>query len=128
MLKRFLGVVAIGTFLELGAFTYVNRDALALTTNWPIWDTGRAAFEQRADRLLRRPKVTRTQVETIAGQAHALALPAIEARAFGVFSERDPHDRAIKLRQADALRRAGDLHRAERVYLGLLTDTTLETR
>jgi hypothetical protein len=128
MLKRFLAVIALGMVLEVGAFAYVNRDALALMTDWPLWSNGTDAFETRASRLLGQAKVPRQGAETIATQARARGLTSLEARALGVLSRQNPGDEVLALRYADALRRAGNLEEAERVYSSLLDDTTKEAR
>jgi hypothetical protein len=128
MLTRFLAVIVAGMFLEVGAFAYVHRDSLALTTDWAIWETSREVFEQRADRLLRQPKLTRKQVEQIASRARTLQLPAIEARALSAYGRLEPQDHELRLRQADALRRAGALKEAEQVYLDLLNAAPVEGR
>jgi len=128
MLTRFLSVIVIGMLFEVGAFAYVNRDTLALTTDWPIWSRVKPTFQERAEHVLTHStKVTRKQVETIAMEARALGLPALEAQALEAYSRQQPHDRALSLRLADAYRRAGDLKNAERVYLNIVHDTT-ETR
>ena len=124
MLIRFLAIIVVGVLAETLAFTYVHRDVLALTTDWPVADRSASAFQARADRVLQKPKVTRAQVEAIATQARNFSLPAVEARALGQYGSKHPADRALRLRQADALHRAGDLQQAKRVYLDLLTDTS----
>jgi len=128
MLKRFLLVIALGMVLEVGVFAYINRDALALMTDWPLWSNGPDLFEARADRLLSKPKLTRQEVETIATQARARELTALEARALGTLNRRNPDDGVLALRYADALRRAGSLEDAERIYLRLLQNTIREAR
>ena len=124
MLIRFLAIIVVGVLVETLAFAYVHHDVLALTTDWPVADRSASAFQARADRVLQRPKVTRAQVEAIATQARTLSLPSVEARALGEYGEKHPEDRALRLREADALHRAGDLQRARRVYLDLLAGTT----
>jgi hypothetical protein len=128
MLKRFLLVIALGMVLEVGAFAYINRDALALMTDWPLWSNGPDLFEARADRLLSRPKLTRQEVETIATQARARELTELEARALGTLNHRNPDDAVLALRYADALRRAGNLDEAERIYTHLLQNPPREAR
>lgn len=128
MLKRFLVVIVLGMLLEVGAFAYVNRDALAVMTDWPLWSNGQEAFEARAHRLLGQAKVPRQGAETIATQARARGLTALEAQALGTLCRQNPGDDILALRYADALRRAGDLAEAERVYGSLLDDSTKETR
>ena len=128
MIKRFLGFVVIGIAVEMLTFAYVHADALALTTGWPFWETRADLFEQRAERLLRRHPVTRKEVEAIATQARVLRHPSLEARALGIFSEKEPADRELRLRYADALRRAGKLKDAKRVYTELLADAPVGGR
>lgn len=128
MITRFAVVIVLGIFLEMGVFAYVHRDTLALTTDWAIWDTGGDVFAERAERLLRHPAVTRKQVEQIASRARQLGMPSVEARALSVYAERDRRDTELRLRQADALRRAGDLRQAQRVYLELLNQPAAEVR
>jgi hypothetical protein len=122
MLIRFCVAIVLGVLVEAGLFAYVHQDALALTTGWPMWSTDRVEFEHRAARLLQEPEVTRQQLESIAARARVFGLPAIEAAALAIVSRREPADRDVRLRAADALRRAGDLHGAERVYTDLLID------
>ena len=124
MLKRFLGFIVIGITVEMLTFAYVHADALALTTGWPFWETRADLFEQRAERLLRRHPVTRKEVEAIAAQARVLDHPSLEARALGIFSEKEPADRELRLRYADALRRAGKLQEAKHEYTDLLAPAT----
>jgi hypothetical protein len=124
MLKRFLTFIVVGVAVETLAFAYVHADALALTTGWPFWETRADLFEQRADRLLRGHPVTRKEVEAIATQARVLDDPALEARALGMFSDKEPTDRNLRLRYADALRRAGKLQDARRVYTDLLAESS----
>src|SRR3954468_2157150 len=102
MLKRFLLVIALGMVLEVGAFAYINRDALALMTDWPLWSNGPDEFEARATRLLSKPTITRQEVETISTQARARELTDLEARALGTLSRRNPGDAVLALRYADA--------------------------
>ena len=120
MLPRFFALIVIGVLVETLAFTYFHHDVLALTAELPVADRSASAFEARADRVLQKPGVTRAQVEAIATQARTLSLPSVEARALGEYGNKHPEDRALRLRQAEALHRAGDLQQAKRVYLELL--------
>ncbi len=117
MLRRFVMIVFVGVLAEAAVFALAYDDLLALRYQSASVES---AFIQRADRVLARRAVTRAHLEAVATQAQALGLASIEVRALDACARLAPHDEALTLRRADALRRAGDYARAAQLFQDVL--------
>jgi hypothetical protein len=127
MLRRFLLVLAAGVALEAAVFAAYYDDLIYLRQPLGAIAAGeRGAFLHHATDALRRPKLTMQHLETLAAGAQLLRLHHIEVQALERLVHANPSDRSTRLRLGDALRRAGELTRAEAVYVGLLTDLSGE--
>lgn len=107
--------------LQGGAFAFYYGDLLYLRR--PVADIASGApgtFARHAADALKRPKLTQQHLETIAAAAERFRLHGLEIHALDRRTAEDPRDRTVRLRLADALRRAGDYSRAERIYSEIL--------
>ena len=119
--QRFLLVFTTVLVLQSGVFAWQYRDLLyfqqtvaAIRTDQP------ESFVTHAQTALSRKKLTRQHLDTIAVAADGFGKRDIEIQALERRLELDPEDVQVKLRVADALRRAGRLDDAERMYGDLL--------
>ncbi len=87
-----------------------------------------ATFVRHAEAALSRSHVTRRHLEAIAAGARDHQTSDLETRALTRVSAAFPDDVGLRLRLADALRRAGQLERAEQVYRAILASTSAGTR
>ena len=114
---RFGLALLCAVLLQAGVFAWHNTDLLYFRQPLSAIekdDAGR--FAMHATGALARPKLTRQHLDTIADAAQRLGQPSLELRALERRLEKDPSDSQIKLRLADAVRRSGDLARAESLY------------
>lgn len=85
-------------------------------------------FARHAASALKREELTGAHLDTIAAAAERLKLNDIEVTALERHATMRPADLDIRLRLADALRRAGRYQRAELLYLEILEFAPQETR
>lgn len=121
MLIRVLATMALALVLEAGVFAVWHRDLLWLRTADVSSPSQREVFVRHAEKALQRPKLTRAQLEAIANRAQRVDAAFVEVRALERITAFGA-ERGLQLRLADALRRAGQLERAEKMYLALLSD------
>lgn len=127
MIRRFLLALAAGVALEAAVFAVYYDDLIYLRRPVGAIAAGeRDAFLRHATDALRRPKLTAQHLETLAASAQLLRLHHIEVEALERLVRHSPSDRSARLRLGDAYRRAGELSRAETVYVDLLSDLSEE--
>ena len=127
MLRRFLLVLAAGVALEAAVFAVYYDDLIYLRQPVGAIAAGsREVFIRHATDALQRPKLTVQHLKTLAAGAQLLRLHHIEVTALERLAEASPTDRPTRLRLGDALRRAGELTRAEAVYVDVLADLSDE--
>ena len=125
ILKRFLLVFGVALVIQATLFAVYYDDLLFLNRPPSVLQSGSPAqFERHASRALARKRLTVRQVETIAQVAQSLQRPDLEASALERRLQMDGGQASTRLRLADALRRAGQPVKAERVYLELLSGTS----
>ncbi|MFN7914186.1 MAG: tetratricopeptide repeat protein [Vicinamibacterales bacterium] len=123
MLTRFTRLVVVGLLLEALAFAVWNRDVLRIrhqAHDATASAASRDDFARTAAEVLSRKTVTRDNLERVAREAYVLRLTAIEVQALDAAARQSPNDVKLRLRLADALRRAGDFSRAETLYQSVL--------
>src|SRR5688572_33323643 len=126
-LKRFAFILAGALALQGAVFAICYRDLLYL--RGPVSAIVAAPperFVRHATHALGRRQLTAGHLETIASAAAALHQPSLEVRALQRRQEIDRTDRSVRLRLADALRRAGDYAQAEQIYLDLISSVSPE--
>jgi thioredoxin-like negative regulator of GroEL len=124
-IPRFVVALSFAILLQAGVFAWSNTDLLYLRR--PVSEIvhdDAAVFTKNAADALTRPKLTRKHLDTIADAAHQLGQPTTEIQALERRVAADPADTQIKLRLADALRRGGDLRRAEALYREVIGSQT----
>ena len=120
-IKRIAGAFIVVLLLEGAAFAMRYQDLLFLRHPVPAITAGQsAAFAEHATAALTRPKLTTRHLETIAAGAQRFGLAAIEVQALERRFATDGGDVRLRLRLADALRRAGRYADAERHYTEVL--------
>jgi tetratricopeptide repeat protein len=119
--SRLALTLGFALLLQAGVFAWTYQDLMFFRQPLgAIVDAGPEAFEVHAVDALNRPQITRRHLETIADAAHAFKSPAVELRALERAVKIDPADGPLKLKLADALRRSGQLRRAEVLYRAVL--------
>lgn len=117
-----LGLVfGVALAVQAGVFAWRYQDLMFFRK--PVAEIaaiGGDSFEVHAVEALGRPKVTKQNLEAIADAAETLKSPAVELRALERAVKADPLDTRLKLKLADALRRSGQLPRAEALYQDVL--------
>jgi hypothetical protein len=127
--KRFLLFLSVALLCEAGIFAVSHDDLIFLRRPVPqILAGSRETFRTYATEALDRPDLTRRNLETIAATAQGFGMTPLEVAVLDRLSTEAPSDLAVRLRLADALRRAGHLERAERIYLGVLASPQAEAR
>ncbi len=122
MTRRFLTMLALALLLQGTVFAIYYDDLLFLRRPLPEIVAGAPdVFADHADAALGRSRVTVKHLDTIAGGAEAFGLHEVEVTALERRVEATPTDRAVRLRLADALRRAGRLADAEAIYVDILS-------
>jgi len=126
---RFGLVLICAVLLQAGVFAWHNTDLLYFRQPVAAIEKDDASrFATHATGALARPKLTRQHLDTIADAAQRLGKTALELQALERRLAKDPSDNQIKLRLADAVRRSGDLARAEALYREVLGASEQEKR
>ncbi|MCC7043972.1 MAG: hypothetical protein IT183_08920 [Acidobacteria bacterium] len=121
MTRRFLTMMVVALLLQGTVFAIYYDDLLFLRQPLPQIAAGPVeAFTGHATAALGRRRLTVRHLETIAGGAQAFDLHDMEVTALERRLVLTPGDSAVRLRLADALRRAGRLAEAESIYLDIL--------
>lgn len=123
MIRRALLVLAALVTVELGVFYAVHRDVVLLNRDTAVLASD-GEFPDLAREALSRERISRRMLERVAEvsrrrgetDVHVLALRRIVASA--------PDEPRARLRLAEALRDAGQLDEAERIYREELGMTT----
>ena len=119
--SRLILTLGFALLLQAGVFAWTYQDLMFFRQPMAaIVEAGPDAFEVHAVEALSRSQVTRRHLETIADAAHTFKSPAVELRALERAVKVDPTDGKLKLKLADALRRSGQLARAELLYREVL--------
>lgn len=128
-IRRLVAAFIIAVIIEGAAFAIYFDDLLYLRQSPEVIAAGPAdVFERHAARALRRDRVTARHLETMAAAARAFGRYDLEVEALERRAQQTSIDPALKLRIADALRRAGRLGEAEALYLEILDVAARETR
>jgi len=128
-LPRFVVALSIAVLLQAGIFAWHNTDLLYLRRPVSaIVKDDAHVFSKNAADALTRPKLTRKHLDTIADAAQEFGQPAQEIQALERRLTKDPSDTQVKLRLADALRRGGDLRRAEALYREVIGSPTSQEK
>jgi hypothetical protein len=129
ILKRFALVFLAAFAVQATLFAVYYDDLLFLRRPVAVLRAGSAAdFTRHASRALTRRRLTIEHLETIVQVAEALRRPDLEVSALDRKSQMDGGQTLTRLRLADALRRAGEPVKAERVYLEVLSGSRQEDR
>jgi hypothetical protein len=127
MTRRFLAMLAVALLLQGTVFAVYYDDLLFLRQPLPQITAGPAdTFAAHATAALERSRLTVRHLETIAGGAQAFELHDMEVTALERRLLLAPDDQSVRLRLADALRRAGRLADAEAIYLDILAASERE--
>ena len=119
--QRLLLGFTIALLLQGSVFAWQYRDLLYFRQTVAAIRADRPeSFVTHAQTALSRKKLTRQHLDTIAVAADGFGKRDIEIRALERRLELDPDDVQVRLRLADALRRAGRFLDAERMYGDLL--------
>lgn len=120
-LQRFLLGFTTVLVLQSSVFAWQYQDLLYFRqTVAAIRADQPESFVTHAQTALSRKKLTRQHLDTIAVAADGFGKRDIEIQALERRLELDPDDIQVRLRLADAFRRAGRFHDAERMYADLL--------
>jgi hypothetical protein len=123
-IPRFVLALGIGLAMQGTVFVVYYDDLLYLRRGASALSTAETTtFVTMAERALSRRSLTVTHIETLAQAAREQHLMDIEVRALERGILLQPDDIGSRLRLADALRRSGDLARAEAIYEGVLALT-----
>ena len=110
-------LIALGLLvsLEVGVFYVQHHDVVRLSGSRGavVADEG---FPEAARSVLARERVSRRVLERVADVARERSEFELQARALERIVEAAPHDTESRLRLAQALREAGRLEEAERLY------------
>jgi hypothetical protein len=121
MTRRFLTMMVVALVLQGTVFAVYYDDLLFLRQPLPQITAGPVeTFTSHAAAALGRRRLTVRHLETIAGGAQAFELHDLEVTALERRLTVTSGDQAVRLRLADALRRAGRLADAESMYLDIL--------
>jgi thioredoxin-like negative regulator of GroEL len=115
MTRRLLGVLAIFVIVEVAVFYWRHHDVvrLSLSRDMVIADP---AFPDEATAVLAGDRVSRRVLERIADVAQVRGEHDLRVRALERIAADFPDDAQVRLRLAQALRDAGRLEEAERIY------------
>lgn len=126
---RLVAAFLVAVILEGAAFAIYFDDLLYLRQPADVIAAGSLeTFERHAAAALRRDKLTARHLETMAAAARAFGRYDLEVQALERRAQQTSTDLSLKLRIADALRRAGRLGEAEQLYLEVLERAVGETR
>jgi hypothetical protein len=113
--------LGIALLAQAGVFAWTYQDLLYFRQPLgAVTKTEAETFERNAVEALNRPDITLRHLETIADAAKAFKSPAVELRALERAVKANPADGRMTLKLADALRRSGQLQRAEALYRSVL--------
>jgi uncharacterized protein with von Willebrand factor type A (vWA) domain len=127
--RRFLAFLILAIVCEVGVFAASYQDLLFLRQpSTSLLASSPVVFEARADQALRRKQLTRQHLDTIATTARAFNLPGLERRSLERAVKEHPSDIDLRLRLADAMRRGGELVRAEHLFQSVLNAVPEPTR
>lgn len=127
-IRRLVAAFIIAVILEAAAFAMYFDDLLYLRQSPEAIAAGSIdTFERHAADALRRDRLTARHLETLAAAARAFGRLDLEVEALERRARQASTDPAVRLRLADALRRAGRLGEAEQLYLEILDSTKGET-
>ena len=121
---RLLGVLAALVTIELGLFYARHHDVVRLSAARDAL-VADARFASTASSVLARERVSRRALERVADVAGARREFALKVRALERIVATVPEDAQARLRLAQAMRDAGRLDEAERLYraeLGLAAE------
>ena len=128
-MPRFFSALVVALIVQAGVFALRYDDLLYLRrAPDAIGKDAPSTFAVNAAQALARPDLTRQHLDTIADAARRLGESAFEVRALERRLEMDPMDHQVRLRLADALRRAGRLEEAEAMYLDVARPVRNEER
>jgi thioredoxin-like negative regulator of GroEL len=123
-IPKIVAVFGIALAAQTGIFAWRYRDliflhqpASAIAKNDP------QTFDANVSKAMSRSELTRRHLDTIAAAAVELGRPQVEIEALERRLAKDPRDVDVRLRLADALRRAGQLQRAEALYIAILSES-----
>ncbi len=129
MIRRFALMFVAGVLLQGVTFAWYYSDLLYLRAPATTILAGEAGtFAREASEALSRETLTRRHLDTIAEAAQGFELHAIEIQTLEKQLEMDAGDHSVRLRLADALRRAGQYDRAESMFLEVLRAVSGESR
>lgn len=122
MTSRRLALVVVMTLAVQGlVFAYYYEDLLFLRQAVDVVASAPdEVFREHALAALKRTRLTRRHLETIAAAAQRQHSVDIEVQALQRLALEYRQDASMRLRLADGLRRAGRLAEAEAIYLELL--------
>ena len=124
-LRQFALIFAVLVAIEASVFAYYYDDLLFLRRPMGLIVAGSPdGFRDRAERALARERLTRSHLETIAQAADAFGTVDLEVRALERLAIDYRSDWNVRLRLADAHRRAGQYGQAERLYREVLEITS----
>jgi hypothetical protein len=128
-IRRLVAAFIIAVLIESAAFAIYFDDLLYLRQSPEVVAAGSIeTFERHATDALGRDRLTARHLETMAAAARAFGRYDFEVRALERRAQQTSTDPTLKLRIADALRRAGRLGEAERLYLEVLERASGEAR
>ena len=120
-IRRLVAAFIVAVIIEAATFAILFDDLLYLRQPPDVIAAGPfETFERHAADALRRDKLTAQHLETMAAAARAFGRYDLEVRALERRAQQTSTDPTVKLRVADALRRAGRLGEAEQLYLDVL--------
>jgi hypothetical protein len=128
-IRRLVAAFIVAVIIEAATFAILFDDLLYLRQPPDVITAGPLeTFERHAADALRRDKLTAQHLETMAAAARAFGRYDLEVHALERRAQQTSTDPTVKLRVADALRRAGRLGEAEQLYLEVLERAAGETR
>jgi hypothetical protein len=128
-IRRLVAAFIVAVIIEGATFAILFDDLLYLRQPPDVIAAGPVeTFERHASDALRRDKLTAQHLETMAAAARAFGRYDLEVHALERRAQQTSADPTVKLRVADALRRAGRLGEAEQLYLEVLERTAGESR
>ena len=128
-IRRLVAAFIVAVIIEAATFAILFDDLLYLRQPPDVIAAGSLeTFERHAADALRRDRLTAQHLDTMAAAARAFGRHDLEVQALERRAQQTSTGPAVKLRVADALRRAGRLGEAEHLYLEVLESATGETR
>ncbi len=121
MPRRYIPTLMAALVLQAVVFGWYQSDLLYLRRPaTAIVSDGPDVFRRHAESALSRERLTRQHLNTMAEAAKTLGQSDLEVESLTRRLAMDPSDVAITVRLAEAVRRSGDLGRAEALYLAVL--------